>query len=128
MKLLLDTHVILWWLDDDPRLGRRARNVIADDANQTLVSIASLWEVAVKHRIGKLRVRAADVIDRMEADNLQLMPIAVEHVKTIETFRPSVHNDPFDHLILAQAKIEQALLMTNDDDMRHYGVPCISTS
>ena len=128
MKLLLDTHVVLWWLDDDPCLGRRARNIIADDSNETFVSIATLWEVAVKHRIGKLKVCAADVFERMSVDNFQLMAIAVEHVKTVETFSPSVHNDPFDHLLLAQAKIERARLMTNDDQMRHYGVPCIPTS
>ena len=127
MKILLDTHALLWWLDDDPRLGRRARGVIADGTNDILVSMASLWEVAIKHRIGKLRANVKDIAARLPIDDFVLLPIKYDHLQIVESYRDAVHNDPFDHLILAQAAFEGARLMTNDALMQHYGVATLQT-
>lgn len=127
MKLLLDTHALLWWLDDDPRLGRSARFYIANEANEILVSIASLWEVAIKHRVGKLRVNVTQVVDRITQDKFAIIALNANHLVGVEKFKNAPHNDPFDHVLLAQAAFEEAKLMTNDKWMRRYSVPCIST-
>jgi PIN domain nuclease of toxin-antitoxin system len=124
LKLLLDTHVLLWWLDDDPRLRRAARDSIAR-AETALVSIASLWEVSIKHRVGKLRASAQDVAAQLPRDDFQLIPVSVAHLGMVETFRDAVHGDPFDHLIAAQAIIENAQLVTADRVMQAYGVSVI---
>jgi PIN domain nuclease of toxin-antitoxin system len=127
LTLLLDTQVILWWLDDDLRLGRRARALIAE-TDTVFVSIASLWEVAIKHRIGKLAVRARDIHDRLGLDDFELLPIATEHFDLVESFRDAVHGDPFDHLIIAQAMAAKSPIMTSDDKFKHYDVRCVSTT
>jgi PIN domain nuclease of toxin-antitoxin system len=126
LKLLLDTQVVLWWLDDDLRLGQRARALISE-TDAVLVSMATLWEVSVKHRIGKLAVRARDIYSRLNADDFELLPIAPEHFDLVETFRDAPHGDPFDHLIVAQAMVAKASLMTSDAQLRHYDVRCIAT-
>lgn len=128
MKLLLDTHVLLWWFDDDARLGRRARGLIADASTDVVVSMASLWEIAIKHRIGKLPASVRSVQPLLDAERFTLLPIEIAHVQVVEAFGETAHSDPFDHLILAQAKVENAVLMTNDDVMRRYGVRCLPTA
>ena len=103
MRLLLDTQVMLWWLLDDPRLGTKTRALLA--ASPCLVSVASIWEVAIKHRLGKLDVTPAAFRDQSLGAGAALLPVLDAHV--IETAQlPLVHHDPFDRLLIAQARVE----------------------
>lgn len=116
MKLLLDTHALLWWWTDDPKLSPAARQAIADDGNQVLVSAASAWEIATKHRLGKLP-HAAQALDRynelVTADGFTHLPISYLHSLKAGTYS-SEHRDPFDRMLAAQADLEKAVLVTLD--------------
>ena len=126
MKLLLDTQALIWWINDDPKLGSRARNLIADDRNQVLVSVASFWEMAIKHRIGKLEDSGAAAYHEVQAGGFIVVGIDAEHLQALEGLvTQSDHKDPFDHLILAQSLSEDAILVTSDRRMRQYGIRCV---
>lgn len=126
MKLLLDTHVMLWWLRDNPKLGPLARTAIADPRSTLLVSIASFWELSIKVRVGKFDESAARLFAESTEEAFQIIGVEQSHLAALEGLRrlPD-HNDPFDHLILAQANAEDATIITNDKAMTLYGVPCI---
>ncbi|WP_158809703.1 type II toxin-antitoxin system VapC family toxin [Beijerinckia sp. L45] len=121
MKLLLDTHALLWWLSDDTRLGRTARNDIADASNDILVSVVSLWEIVVKVRIGKLEADIAAVERAIRHDAFERLAIAPAHLAMLATL-PMHHRDPFDHLLIAQAIGEAAVLLSDDLHMALYPV------
>lgn len=127
MKLLLDTHVLIWWLTDNLRLGARARAMIADSGVNVMASVASPWEMSVKCRIGKMSERGSDMMAWLERQEVAVIGLTSTHLKLIETL-PLLHRDPFDHLILAQAIDENARIMTEDSIMPRYGVPCIGVS
>lgn len=121
MKLLLDTHSLLWWLADDTRLGPRARKQIENADNYILVSHVSLWEIAIKIGIGKLRVdldRALAAIRERGLDELGLKPAHLTTLAALERH----HRDPFDHMLIAQAIVEGATLMSADKRMADYPV------
>ena len=124
MRLMLDTHVLLWWLQDNPRLGQRARGLIADAGNRVLVSIATPWEIAVKHRIGKMDESGAAVMDALQQQGMAIVDLAPNHLRALEAM-PLLHRDPFDHLIIAQALLEDAVIITDDAKFPEYGVRCI---
>lgn len=121
MKLLLDTHVLLWALNDPKRLAQRTRDAITDRENDAFVSVATLWEIAIKLRIGKLKANLAAVLRTMELSNFELLPIAPAHLISLVT-SPSFHRDPFDHLIVAQAIAENATLVSAETAMASYPV------
>lgn len=127
MKLLLDTNALLWWFDDNPKLGRRARALIANSDSELMTSIVSLWEVSVKHRVGKMKANAAEIGRWLPSEGIALVPVKIAHLVALEAL-PSHHKDPFDHLILAQAKVEGAKIVTSDRAMADYGIACVSTS
>lgn len=127
MKLLLDTHILLWWLDDDPQLKPRLRRMLADQRHEIIVSIASLWEVAIKHQVGKLAASAPLIAANLAEQGLSPLSVSVDHLAAIERM-PRHHGDPFDHLLLAQAQVEGAALMTLDAQLGSYGIPCIGIS
>lgn len=116
MKLLLDTHALLWWWTDDPKLSDSARRAIADENNQVLVSAASAWEIATKHRLGKLP-HAAQAIERFNelvaADGFEHLPISYLHSLKAGA-HSSAHRDPFDRMLAAQSDLEKAVLVTID--------------
>ena len=124
MKLLLDTHVLLWWVQDNLRLGPKARGLIADRRNDIAISIASPWEMSVKHRIGKLAESGAITMDWLEQNAFTVVPLRASHLKVLETL-PLHHRDPFDHLILAQAIAEGMTIVTDDALIARYNVSCI---
>ena len=126
MKLLLDTHVVLWWLHDDPRLGANAHALISSGEAQLWFSVASLWEISIKHRLGKLSVTAAQVAAQLPLSRISVLPIKVIHLTELERLH-LIHRDPFDRMLLAQAIVEPAQLMTNDTILGGYGIPCIAT-
>lgn len=119
MKFLLDTHALLWWLADDDRLGTRARALIEDPTNDVLVSVASFWEIVVKVRVGKLEAEIEEVAATVEQNGFALLGISVAHLATL-TALPARHRDPFDHLLLAQAMVEDAAFVSEDRHVPHY--------
>ncbi|MCC2333787.1 type II toxin-antitoxin system VapC family toxin [Cellulomonas wangsupingiae] len=112
MTVLLDTHVVLWLLADDPRLGPRARDRLAA-AGERLVSTASLWEIAIKVELGKLHV-PDDLPTRITAAGLGWLEPGAVHTWAVRDVRGMPHRDPFDRLLLAQASVERVALMTAD--------------
>ena len=127
MRLLLDTHTLLWALNDDKRLGPTARDLISNPANEVMVSIASLWELAIKSQIGKLKADIQGMSDAINRSGVALLDINIAHLAAL-TGLPRHHKDPFDHLLIAQAIAEQATLVSEDRWMASYPVPVVSCS
>ncbi|MCX7373331.1 MAG: type II toxin-antitoxin system VapC family toxin [Alphaproteobacteria bacterium] len=123
MRLLLDTHALLWFAADDPALNKRAARAIASRGNDVLVSTVSLWEVAAKRRVGKIDIDPARLKRGSEDAGLVLLAVTPEHVERLGRLRwRDDHRDPFDHLLLAIAATERARLVTADARMQGYGV------
>lgn len=121
MKVLLDTHALLWWLSDSPRLDGKARAMISDRAHEILVSVASLWEIMVKIRIGKLQADIAEIEDAIDRQGFRRIAISPDHLKAL-VLLPVHHRDPFDHLLIAQAISEDATFLTGDRQAEFYPV------
>lgn len=121
MRLLLDTHALLWWLSDDAALGPQARALIADPANDVLVSTASLWEIVMKLRIGKLAADINAVCAGAAADGFATLDIRPAHLSTLAAL-PAHHRDPFDHLLLAQARAEGLAFVSADRHVKLFPV------
>lgn len=124
MKLLLDTHALIWWLGDDDRLGPKARALIADPWNDVMVSVVSFWEIVVKVRVGKLEANIKDVINACDRDGFTKLDIGAVHLRQL-TALPMHHRDPFDHLLIAQAISEDATLITSDGHAFRYPVQSV---
>ena len=124
MRLLLDTHVVLWWQADDVRLGREARRAIAT-AEVVWVSAVSGWEVAIKSALGRIRLDEKFHLT-VRADDFAELPVSLVHADRVAEL-PVHHADPFDRLLVAQAQIEGATLVTHDRAIEPYGVPVIWT-
>jgi len=127
MKLLLDTHALLWWLTDDKQLGRQARELIEDPGNDILVSMVSLWEIVVKTRIGKLQADIKEITDAVQQEGFILLDIAVAHLLTLAGL-PMHHRDPFDHLLIAQAIAEDATFISEDRNTARYAARTVTCS
>ena len=123
MKLLLDTHIALWAITDDQRLTAPARTLIADEANEVFVSLASLWEIAVKHGLGRgdMPVGARAARGYFHEAGYRLLDIRPEHIEQLETL-PRLHRDPFDRLLIAQALAVPLRLVTHDPAIVAYGL------
>jgi PIN domain nuclease of toxin-antitoxin system len=119
MNLLLDTHVLLWFLADDGRLSRKARRSIAK-ADEVFVSAASAWEIAIKVRLGKLRFDGA-LGSAVSGSGLQWLAVTERHAEATLAL-PALHGDPFDRMLVAQAQREELRLMTHDDKLAAYPV------
>jgi PIN domain nuclease of toxin-antitoxin system len=124
MTLLLDTHVILWWQRDDRRLHRRAREAIAK-ADVVWVSAVSGWEVAIKAALGRLRLTEPFRV-LIAADDFTELPVTLTHTTRFEQLPPH-HADPFDRMLVAQALVERATLVSRDRALAPYGVNMIWT-
>lgn len=120
MNLLLDTHVLLWALGDDPQLPEAVRAVIVEGRNRVFVSAASTWEIAIKRAIGKLRA-PEDLVAQLERARLQPLDITIEHTLAVGAL-PDHHADPFDRLLIAQARTERLTLVTRDPRVLQYEV------
>jgi PIN domain nuclease of toxin-antitoxin system len=127
MRLLLDTHTLIWWWQDDQRLSKRAAAAIGDEANEVLVSAASAWEIATKHRIGKLpsaEAALAQYSERIASDGFRHLAVTWRHALEADGFVYH-HHDPFDRMLAAQASIEGAPLVTADPAMRPFRAKCL---
>ena len=123
MNLLLDTCVLLWWLDDPDLLSEEASTAIKEPDNKIIVSIVSVWEIAIKKALGKLET--PDDLKEMIADSgFELMPVDYEHAWQVKDL-PSHHRDPFDRLLVSQAKIEHLTLVTRDLKLKAYNAPIL---
>ena len=120
MNLLLDTHVLLWWLDDNPTLSAAARSAIADGQNLVFVSAAVIWEIRIKHALGKLAIprNFRNVLDRQPFETLD---ITADHAHAVGNL-PAHHRDPFDRMLIAQAKTEGLTLVTRDARLKQYRI------
>lgn len=124
MTLLLDTHVVLWWQRDDRRLNRAAREAIAE-AEVVWVSAVSGWEVAIKSALGRLRL-SEPFSALLAADDFTELPLNLAHTNRLEQL-PAHHADPFDRMLIAQALVERATIVSNDRALEPYGVKAIWT-
>jgi PIN domain nuclease of toxin-antitoxin system len=120
VNLLIDTHVLLWWLDDSPRLGRAGRTAIADNQNFIAVSAATAWEIAIKQAAGRLEA-PADLLGAIDAEGFDPLPITFPHAREAGAL-PRHHADPFDRMLIAQARLEALTLVTADPNIAHYDV------
>jgi len=124
VKLLLDTHALLWWFTDASELSLKARETIADERNRILVSAASAWELAIKHRLGKLE-QAAEALFRFNelvvADGFEHLPVSYLHAIKAGSY-PSGHRDPLDRMLAAQSGLEAATLVTCDPAFQGFAV------
>lgn len=124
MQVLLDTHALLWWLSGDEALSAPAKLAIADESNGVFVIAASAWEIATKHRIGKLPGVAAIIAD-LEAiivsQGFQDLPVSVRHGQAAGAL-PGPHRDPFDRMLVAQAILDNLVLVSNERIFHAFGV------
>lgn len=122
MRLLLDTHTFLWWIDNDPHLSTKARALISDSNNELYFSAASGWEIAIKARIGKLAMPdnlEQFIIEQLVLNQFTVLPIQLTHALHVYTL-PLLHRDPFDRILVAQSQVEDLLLLTNDALIQQY--------
>jgi len=123
LRLLLDTHAALWFLSDDERLSESAKKHLADDTNRVMLSAAVVWEVAIKSSLGKLSV-PEEYVSLLLTGGAQALPVNIEHAAAVEHL-PWHHRDPFDRVLVAQAAVERAALVSNDEALRPYGVELV---
>jgi PIN domain nuclease of toxin-antitoxin system len=120
MRLLLDTNALLWWRDASPQLPSQVHGQIADGRNEIMVSAATLWEIAIKRTVGKLRF-PDDFEEVMHQEGFTLLPISFLHLRALEAL-PTHHRDPFDRLLIAQALADGIPIATSDRAFAAYGV------
>jgi PIN domain nuclease of toxin-antitoxin system len=121
MKLLLDTHVALWAVSDDPRLSPKARELIATQRNLIWVSAVSIWEIAIKHGLGRgdMPISGAEALKYFRQSGYRMLPVSPEHAAAVEAL-PAHHQDPFDRLLVAQSLTEPLRLLTHDTTVARY--------
>jgi PIN domain nuclease of toxin-antitoxin system len=123
VRLLLDTHAALWWLAGDARFGTAAAAQVEDGTNQVLLSAAVVWEVAIKRSLGQLR-SPDDLAGTLMEAGAQPLDVRIEHAATVERL-PWHHRDPFDRVLVAQAMVERATIVSRDAAFGDYDVPVL---
>ena len=124
MRVLLDTHAFLWWVADSTKLSASAHRAIGDEDNDVFVSAASAWEIATKHRLGKLpgaEALAVDIVGTISDQGFDKLPIGVEDAARAGAL-PGIHRDPFDRVLIAQAMKRNLVLISNESRFDQYGV------
>ena len=121
MQLLLDTHILLWWLSDDHRLSKYAREIIASPDNDVLVSAASVWEISIKAALGRIEIELGDLENAIVKNGFRPLPIDLRHAVTAGRL-PAVHRDPFDRMLVAQASVEELRVVSHDRVFERYGL------
>ena len=120
MNLLLDTHIVLWWLDDSPDLPTPARQAIIDTTNVCFASTATLWEIEIKRALGKLSIPDS-YNDLLARQGFRELPISSAHTSALRAL-PPIHRDPFDRMLVAQAVSDDLIIVTADEAIRRYEV------
>jgi len=124
VNLLLDTHVLLWWLADDSRLSPDTGKAISDPENIVLVSAVTIWEIVIKKGLGKLAI-PDEWYDAIADEPFQRLPITWEHSRKVADL-PELHRDPFDRLLVAQAIVENLVLVTGDEKVLRYDISVLN--
>ena len=122
-RYLLDTQIFLWWMDGAKKLNNDLIKIIKNPENQIFLSVASIWEIVIKKTIGKLRM-PTNWKDDLGKSGFLILSIELEHVFKIENLKYH-HKDPFDRMLIAQAKVENLILITNDPKIRKYNLKTI---
>ena len=124
MRVLLDTSTFLWWITDSDRLGERVRQVLTDEQNEVWFSVASGWEIVIKAGLGRVSFTKDPeefIPEQISANGFQILPIQLRHALKISAL-PSVHRDPFDRLLVAQALVEDLTILSGDSRIAAYPV------
>lgn len=127
MRALLDTHTFLWWISDDERLSLRVREIISNRHNTLLVSAASGWEMAIKLKLGKLKLARPPepfITDQIAINAFEILPIQMHHALHVYTLLDH-HRDPFDRMLIAQSQLENLPILTSDPHIALYPVEVI---
>ena len=126
MDLILDTHVLIWFSEDDRKLPLRIKEIIENEQNRLYVSIASLWEMAIKISLNKLEINndLGWFIDRLLNNNINIIEIKIDHLRELLEL-DYIHRDPFDRLIISQCKFEKISIITHDDVFKKYNIDII---
>jgi len=119
MRLLIDTHLILWWINDDPSLSQSAHNLIADPSNTVFISPVSMWEIWLKKSLGKLQI-PPEFEATLAKEAFEHIPLTDAHTRGVADL-PWHHRDPFDRMLIAQAQAADLTLLTADDQLVPYG-------
>lgn len=122
-RYLLDTHILLWWLYDDPKLSEAHKTVIANPENSIYVSAASIWEIEIKRNLGKLTVDET-YLQAIEEDGFIMLDIKAEHPMQLRSL-PDIHHDPFDRMLIAQSMCEKLTLLSADSRIKQYQIEVI---
>ena len=123
MNVLLDTHIALWWLEDNPSLLETQREIITNVDNLCFISSATIWEISIKSGLGKI-VIADTYIDELRQEGFLELVINWSHTQKVKEL-PRIHADPFDRLLVAQAQIEEMVLLSTDENIKQYDVSVI---
>ena len=123
LKVLLDTHAFIWWDSDPSRLSARALALLKDPATLVLLSVVSVWEMLIKLQLGKIALNTplATLVSQQEANGIRILPVTLDHVLGVEQL-PLTHKDPFDRILVAQARNEGAALLSADSIFAGYPV------
>jgi PIN domain nuclease of toxin-antitoxin system len=124
VRLLLDTHAYLWWLQDAPRLSTAAREALSEPESLVFVSAASIWEIAIKEALGRIDPGDADLVAEIGANGFVELPIAARHAREAGAL-PRHHEDPFDRMLVAQARLEGLTCVTRDASLVAYDIATI---
>lgn len=127
MRVLVDTHALVWWAQDSPRLSKRARTLLAAGSSEVLWSVASSWELAIKHSLGRMELATtlSDFLDvELPRQGIEILPIDHRHIVRVAEL-PLHHRDPFDRMLVAQAQIEGVALVSADQHVRRYDLKVI---
>jgi PIN domain nuclease of toxin-antitoxin system len=128
-RLLLDTHLVLWWLSGDPRLPDQAIERVQAPGAEVYVSQASLWEMAINCSLGRLRVDLPELERQVPRQGFRWLPIRNPHLLAVaELANDREHRDPFDRLLVCQSRVEPMLLLSVDSQLRRYGATVIVLS
>lgn len=122
-RILIDTQVLLWWLKDDPQLGKVAKALVADANNEIFTSAVTAWEISIKVALGKL-IAPGDIDAEVQLEGFSPLDTTLKHADAAGKL-PDIHNDPFDRMLIAQAQAEGLQLMTSDGEIPKYSVQTI---
>jgi PIN domain nuclease of toxin-antitoxin system len=126
MEVLLDTHVLIWFLNGDRKLTKKAKELIEDSNNSKIISIASIWEIAIKLSLGKFKFKEGfkKFLEMVEENGFEILPISFDHALIVSNLE-FLHRDPFDRIIIAQCKSENLTFITRDSNIKKYNIETI---
>jgi len=127
MNLLLDTHIVIWFITNNGKLSKKIKNIIEDSNNRCFISIVSYWELSIKYSLGRLDLNSTveEIFNIIEKSGFDILPITLNHIIQLSKLE-HFHNDPFDRLIISQSVIENLHLVSNDNYFPAYNVQLIN--